>query len=191
MVAAVGCDYSFVGGEGFGPGGAPPGELREVTLAPQSPDLFKSPTSKALVLLFVRTDCPIANRFAPEINRLAAEFSPRGVEFLRVYSAPSDTAEQVEKQTAEYGLTPPVLLDSTQQVARDCGARVTPEAIVMLPAGKTAYRGRIDDRFVDYGKARSEPSRRDLSLALEAVLAGQAVEVPETPAIGCPLEIAP
>jgi hypothetical protein len=139
----------------------------------------------------VRTDCPIANRFAPEINRLAAEFGPRGVEFLRVYSAPGDTAEMVEKQTAEYGLRPPVLLDPTQQVARDWGARVTPEAVVVLPSGETAYRGRIDDRFVDYGKARSEPSRRDLSLALEAVLAGQAVELPETPAIGCPLEIAP
>ena len=64
-------------------------------------------------------------------------------------------------------------------------ARVTPEAVVIDSQGNVVYRGRIDDRFVDFGKTRQSPTREDLSLALDAVLAGRAVDVPTTKAIGC------
>ena len=40
------------------------------------------------VLIFVSTDCPVSNRYAPEITRLLEEFSPRGVRFQLVYPNP-------------------------------------------------------------------------------------------------------
>jgi hypothetical protein len=47
------------------------------------------------------------------------------------------------------------------------------------------YRGRIDDRVEDLGRERARAVRHDLADALDAVLAGRAVAVPETRAIGC------
>ena len=64
-------------------------------------------------------------------------------------------------------------------------ARVTPEAVVIDEAGMVAYRGRIDDRFVDFGTSRQQPTQHDLAMAIEAVLAGRSVEVPVTSAVGC------
>lgn len=175
---------------------APSPRVDQASLQAATPDgrpvrLLDAPGAKAVVLVFVRTDCPIANRFAPEINRLTAEFAARGARFWRVYPAAGDTADLVAKHTAEYQLTAAPLLDHEQRLAKALGASVTPEAVVLRPDGQIAYRGRIDDRFVDYGKSRSEPSRRDLAAALEEVLAGHEVSTPTTKAVGCPLEALP
>jgi hypothetical protein len=47
------------------------------------------------------------------------------------------------------------------------------------------YRGRIDDRYVEFGKDRPQPTVRDLERSLEAVLGGKPVPVAKTRAIGC------
>jgi hypothetical protein len=47
------------------------------------------------------------------------------------------------------------------------------------------YHGRIDDRFIDFGKSRTQPTTHDLSSAIEAVLAGKQVSSAVTKAIGC------
>lgn len=50
------------------------------------------------------------------------------------------------------------------------------------------YHGRIDNRYVTFGKALPEPSVRDLEDALEAVLAGRSLRASRTKAIGCAIE---
>ena len=62
---------------------------------------------------------------------------------------------------------------------------MTPEAAVFTPALELAYRGRIDDLWVDLGKSRPAPTKHDLDTALEAVLDGKPVPEAATPAIGC------
>src|SRR2546423_1460571 len=52
------------------------------------------------------------------------------------------------------------------------------------PAVKLRYRGRIDDQF-GVGYKRNEPTRKDLELALQEVLAGKPVSVADTPVAGC------
>ena len=47
------------------------------------------------------------------------------------------------------------------------------------------YRGRIDDRYVDFGKARAEATQHDLLDALQAVVEGQPVPNPRTKSVGC------
>jgi hypothetical protein len=38
---------------------------------------FDAPTDiKAIVFLFTSTDCPISNRYAPDVRRLATKFAP-------------------------------------------------------------------------------------------------------------------
>jgi hypothetical protein len=62
---------------------------------------------------------------------------------------------------------------------------VTPQAVVLSSQGKTLYSGRIDNRFLGYGKDKIKASVSDLRLSLDAILAGKPVPHPTTTAIGC------
>jgi hypothetical protein len=50
---------------------------------------------------------------------------------------------------------------------------------------RLVYTGRIDDRYVSFGRKRAAPTTRDLERVLEALLAGEAVAPRTTPGIGC------
>ena len=141
--------------------------------------------ARATVLLFTDTECPIANAYAPEIRRLAAEFAPRGVRFFLVYADPARGAAEVQAHRDAFGYALPALLDPAHELVARAGATTTPEAGLFLPTGELVYRGRIDDRYVDFGKQRAAPTTRDLRAALEAVLAGQDPAKPWPPSIGC------
>jgi hypothetical protein len=130
-------------------------------------------------------DCPIANAYVPQINRLAAEFGPRGVRWFVVQVDPQLKEEAARKHAEEYSLKPPVILDGGQKLVREAGATRTPEVAVYSPKRELLYRGRIDDRYVDFGKRRPEPMTHDLREALEAILAGRPVARPRTEPIGC------
>jgi hypothetical protein len=47
------------------------------------------------------------------------------------------------------------------------------------------YSGRIDDRYVDFGKARQAASTHDLEAAIANTLAGKPVAQARTRAVGC------
>jgi hypothetical protein len=79
----------------------------------------------------------------------------------------------------------PVVRDTVQELVRHTGVTVTPEVAVIGPGGRVLYRGRIDDRYLDFGKDRPQPTERTLERALEAVLQGKPVPVRETQAVGC------
>ena len=140
---------------------------------------------KATVLLFVATDCPNSNTYAPVLARLYREYGSRGVLFFNVYSDPDETPASVKKHDAEYQVPFQALLDPHQTLARTTGARSTPEAVILSRSGQTLYRGRVDDRFADIGKTRFHASKDDLREALEAILQGKPVGVPFTRVIGC------
>ena len=139
----------------------------------------------AVVLVFVRSDCPISNRYAPELRRLSAEFSALGVAFTIVYPDPAETTESAARHSKEYNLPGDIWLDPKQELVKLAHVAITPEAAVFLPGKRLAYHGRIDDRYVSFGKARSQPTRHDLEDALAAVLAGRPVAHASAPAIGC------
>lgn len=137
-----------------------------------------------VVLLFVRSDCPIANRYAPELRRLHERWRNEAVRLRLVYPDADETPESIRAHLAAHAVEIPALRDPEHRLVAHAGARITPEAAVYVK-GELRYLGRIDDRFPDFGKARAEPSRRDLELAVEALLEGREVEVPRTEAIGC------
>lgn len=141
--------------------------------------------AKALVLVFISNECPIANRYAPEIERLHQRYASNQIAFILVHSDPNETAEAIARHTREYGYSCNVVRDADQQLARKAGVKVTPEAAVFLPNGQRVYRGRIDNRYAAFGKARPEPTQRDLQAALDAIVQGKPVRKSETRAIGC------
>ena len=140
--------------------------------------------SRALVLVFLATDCPISNRYSPLLHQLEVQYSP-GVKFLAVFSDPATPAAGARHHLAEYSLNMPGLLDPGASLARQTGARVTPEVAVLSPAGLVIYRGRIDDRYVSWGLARPEAKEHDLRDTLDAILAGKPAPHPSNSALGC------
>ena len=140
---------------------------------------------KATVFFFVMHECPVANGYAPEISRITAEYSAQGVRCFVVYVESDLTPEKARQHARDYGYKSGALLDPQHRLVKAAGATISPEAAVFSPSGEVLYRGRIDDRVADFGKRRVEPTRRDLRLALDAILAGKPVQARLTRAVGC------
>jgi peroxiredoxin len=141
--------------------------------------------ARAVVLFFVTTDCPLANGYAPEMNRIEEAYAPRGVLFYAVQGDTTVPDAEVRQHAHDYGYRFPALLDPHQILAHHTGATVTPEAVVLSGAGAVLYLGRIDNRVEDFGKTRFAATEFDLRDALDAVLAGRPVAHPRTRALGC------
>lgn len=143
---------------------------------------------KATVVIFTLPDCPIANAFAPEINRLVADYSAKGVGIYLAHVDRDLTTADARKHAKDFGIQCPVLLDSQHALVKTLGATKTPQAFLLGPDGKTLYRGRINNLFADYGTRRQAVTQHDLRAALDAVLAGKPVPQPVTEAIGCHIQ---
>jgi hypothetical protein len=143
---------------------------------------------RATALIFLRTDCPLANQAAPEIERVRQQFDRRGVRVWLVYLDPAQTADDIRRHQDEYQLRAPAIRDPDHHLVGLSQAQVTPSAAVFAHENggrRLVYRGRLDDRVVALGKVRPRATRFDLREAIEAVLAGHAVALVSTPAIGC------
>jgi len=139
---------------------------------------------KAIVVVFVGTECPINNAYMPRLAELHKEYAPRGVAFVAINANSTDAPARVAAHAKDHGIPFPVLKDTANIVADQFGARRTPEAFVLDSSGKILYQGRIDDQ-IGIGFQRPAPTRRDLAEALNEVLAGKPVSQPATQAPGC------
>ena len=139
---------------------------------------------KVVVLIFVRTDCPIANRYAPEIQRLR-DAHITDAAFWMVYPDKKETAEVIREHQREFRLTLPVLRDADRRLMKRAEVSITPEAAVFDAKGRLVYHGRIDNWFEDIGRARPAPTTHELANAIAAALSGHPQSLPNAPAVGC------
>jgi len=148
-------------------------------------DPFTAAEAKAIVFVFLSTDCPISNRYAPEIRRVEENVARSGVKFWLVYADADATPEAIRKHISDYRLPQQVLRDPRHALVRLAQARVTPEAAVFVPGAKLVYHGRIDNRYADLGKERPEATQHDLEEVLNAILQGKPVPYSTAKAVGC------
>jgi hypothetical protein len=168
------------------PSSAKPGALTAVQdLAGQPANPFAS--SKVNVLLFLRTDCPISKRYAPELAHIAQTFKGQPVAFWLVFADRSESAGDVRGTVDQYKFPGTPIRDDRHELIHLARATVAPEAAVFTPAGALLYHGRIDDRYVDIGRARAVAGTHDLEDAISAALAGKPVRRAATQAVGCAL----
>jgi hypothetical protein len=166
--------------------GAPPDPIRLLDLDDHAADPFQSPAAtRAIVFVFTSTDCPISNRYAPEVRRLNDEFAPKGVVFRLVYPNPADSADAIRRHMGDYAYRMDAYRDPRHDLVKLSQATVTPEAAVFTRGQRLVYRGRIDDRYAGLGIERPAPGRHDLEDALKSILAGKAPSQAVTQAFGC------
>ena len=148
-------------------------------------DVLNASPARVVVVIFIRTDCPISNRYAPEVQRLASRFESDGLRFFLVYPDPDETPALIRKHLQDYHYSLKALRDPTQALVKKAGARVTPEAAVFSAAGQVLYHGRIDNRYVDFCRDRPEATERDLENVLQSISQGKNTRFVSKPAVGC------
>ncbi|MES2460029.1 MAG: redoxin family protein [Armatimonadota bacterium] len=150
-----------------------------------------APKAKTTVLVFLGTNCPISNRYAPSVAALARGVKGKSAAVVLVYANAGITKAKATQHAREYGLVGmPILLDPTQAVADAVGATVTPEAAVLDASGKVRYLGRIDNSNIQRASSGRPggATRHDLQAAVDSVLAGKKVASSRLPAVGCAIE---
>jgi thiol-disulfide isomerase/thioredoxin len=147
-------------------------------------DPLKTAAGKVVVLVFVRTDCPVSNRYAPVIQRLSAAHAGK-VAFWLVYPSKSESAEMIRKHEREYGYKLPALRDPQHVLVKESQVQITPEVAVFDTGQHLIYHGRIDNLYEDIGRARSAATTHELEDAIAAALGGKSLAADATHGVGC------
>jgi len=147
-------------------------------------DPFRAAQGKVVVLVFVRTDCPISNRYAPTIQQLSARYSKDATFFL-VYPSKRETSDVIRKHGRDYGYRFAALRDPQHVLVKQGEAQITPEAAVFDASRRLVYHGRIDNLYEDFAHSRKSATTHELADAIEAGLAGKSMNGKPTPAVGC------
>jgi thiol-disulfide isomerase/thioredoxin len=155
-----------------------------VDLAGKPVDPLRANPGKPAVLIFVRTDCPISNRYAPTIQRLSAQYAGKAA-FWLVYPDKSESSAAIEQHLRDYEYKLPALHDPQHALVKLGQAQITPEVAVFDASGQLVYHGRIDNWYVTFGHARPAPTTHELDDALQAILKGNKPQVATASGVGC------
>lgn len=139
---------------------------------------------RPLVVIFLGTECPLVQLYAPRLHEFAKVWGERGVQFVGLFSNQQDSLAEIAHFARQHQLEFPLLRDSGNQVADRWGAERTPEVFVLNAQRQVVYHGRIDDQYT-YGIQRPAVTRAYLEEALEAIVAAQPPKVPTTELVGC------
>jgi thiol-disulfide isomerase/thioredoxin len=144
---------------------------------------------KPIVLVFINAECPIANAYQPSLQKLKSDFSKYEIDYVMIHADPTISVEAARTHRKDYSINWSVAIDHQNAIARQVSAKVTPEAFLIDSKGNILYQGRIDDRYPEYGKKRSAPTREDLRIAMEEFVSGKQIAIAKTTAIGCLIRI--
>src|SRR5215813_7888673 len=155
-----------------------------LTLEGKPFDPLRASPGKITVLIFVRTDCPISNRYAPAIQRL---YEDRHLlaRFWLVFPDKKTTPQQIRDYLEQFHYKIPALRDPGHILAKHANATITPEAAVFGLQGRLLYHGRIDNWYEDASRARPAATTHELHDAIESALSGKTSMPVAAPAIGC------
>ena len=142
--------------------------------------------SEAVVVVFTCNSCPYAVDAEDRLIALHNKFAQRGVAVvaINVNKNPEDRLPAMKQRAEAKSFPFSYLYDQSQQIARDFGAKYTPEFYVLDRQRRIAYMGSLDDS--PDGK---DVMQRYVEDAVSAVLEGKTPTVTETVPIGCRVRI--
>jgi thiol-disulfide isomerase/thioredoxin len=140
-------------------------------------------SSKAIVIMFMATQCPVSNAYNERMAALQKDYAEKGVAFIGINANKQEGVEEIKNHAKEHGFAFPILKDWNNVVADKLGASVTPETYVLNSKFEVLYHGRIDD-----SQRENKVTSKDLRTALDSVLSGKPVANRETKAFGCSIK---
>jgi hypothetical protein len=150
--------------------------------------LGAKPGTKAVVLVFLGPECPVSQRYVPELNRIASQHQTNAVEFYGVVAGKKVARTNVASFAKEYAIHFPVLVNDDLSLARWLRPTHMPEAFVLKADGDVIYHGRIDDWYESIGKPRAVIQQRELRDAITAVLSNRVPARVYARPVGCYFE---
>jgi peroxiredoxin len=146
----------------------------------------------ALLVMFLCAHCPYVVHVQAELARLARDYAGKSVALVAitandVANYPQDAPAPTAAMARAAGVAFPFLYDETQAVAKAYSAACTPDFFLFDAARRLVYRGQLDASRPGRGQADGT----DLRAALDAVLAGTAVNPEQKPSIGCNIKWKP
>jgi peroxiredoxin len=143
---------------------------------------------KALVVVFSCNHCPYVQAYEDRLKAIQADYS-NDVQVIAVNSNdeaeyPDDSFEQMIERASLKNFNFLYLRDTDQSVAKAYGASHTPEIFLFDTPRKLVFHGKIDDNWQEENSAKSKYLRN----AINELLAGKDISVPETFTIGCTIK---
>jgi hypothetical protein len=160
------------------------GQQAALDLEGRSVSPLDTAPGKVVVLVFLRRDCPVSSRYAPTIQQISKRFAD-SASFWLVFPDKSESATTIRKHLQDFGYHLPALRDPGHVLAKLSHVQITPEVAVFGRDHRLVYAGRIDDWYLDVGRARPAPTTHELEDAIRAALADKAVARSEVRGVGC------
>jgi peroxiredoxin len=157
---------------------------------------LKDFSGKLVVLEWTNPGCPFVKKHygSGNMQKLQKAYTAKGVAWLTISSsakgkegylaAPADAAAFIDKNHA---FMTALLLDPQGKVGRAYGAKTTPAMVVLAKDGTIAYEGAIDDK-PSTDQADIAGAHNYVAAALDELLAGKPVSVPQTRSYGCSIK---
>ena len=147
------------------------------------------PNAKGFIVVFTCNHCPFAKLYPPRFNALNTQYEKLNVPLIAISSTDTvvyeeDTYFKMVKKAKKEHFNFPYLYDATQSVAKMFGADKTPHAFVIWKENAQwviKYSGAIDDNGAEPNLVKNPY----VAKAVDALLEGKLVDIPETRSIGC------
>ena len=147
-------------------------------------ELLAQDRGKVLVFVFVRTDCPISNRYAPLLQEMNKRYGQQAF-FRLVFPGRTESRDKIRHYLEEYGYELAAIRDLDHALVKKTMAKATPEAAVFDAKGQLIYHGRIDNLYEHIGQSRRAATTHELADAIEAASKGLNPPAATTEAVGC------
>lgn len=148
--------------------------------------------AKGFLVIFTCNTCPYAVAYEDRIVALDAKYRSQGVPVIAIMPnnpeiKAGDNFEAMKVRAAEKGFTFPYLIDEGQQIYPQYGATRTPHVFLLektADGNVVRYIGAIDDNYQNAAQVQE----KFVENAVDAMLAGEEIEVTTTKAIGCSIK---
>ena len=148
--------------------------------------------AKGYIVIFTCNHCPYAQAYQARLVALDLKYKEKGYPVIAINpndpkAYPADSFDEMKKRSKDAGFTFPYLFDEGQKVYPVFGATKTPHVFVLEKTGNgniVRYIGTIDDNYED----ASSVKKTYVADAVDALLAGDIIEVVTTKAIGCAIK---
>ena len=141
-----------------------------------------------LAVLFTCNHCPYVKAYEDRSVGIQRDYAAKGVQLVAINANdekayPEDAYPEMVKRAKEKGFNFPYLRDPEQSTAEAYGAVCTPHVFAFDKERVLRYRGRIDD-----SRDPAQVKSQDLRNALDDLVAGGPVRVPDTKPFGCSIK---
>ncbi|PKL83811.1 MAG: thioredoxin family protein [Ignavibacteriae bacterium HGW-Ignavibacteriae-3] len=143
---------------------------------------------KAIVVIFSCNHCPYVQAYEKRIMEIQEDYSAN-LQIIAISSNddmnyPEDSFMKMIERHSSRGFNFPYLHDSTQSVAKAYGATHTPEIFLLNSERRLVFHGKIDDNWNEPENVKNKYLRD----AIDELLDGKQISVPETFTIGCTIK---